>query len=634
MMQRRRKKLGEILIAQGLITNEQLVEALQVHKRTGVSLGTVLVKLGYITEDDLTSVLGTQIQLDQKKRIGEVLIDQGLISQEQLMAGLEEQKTSKLQLGKCLVKLGFLSDNKLVDVLSAQLDIQHVLLDNFNFNRGLIRLIPEDMAKRYKVIPLFEKDGVLTVAIADPTNLRTIDHLKFKTGREIEPVIATEKSITTAIERNYATDIEQMNELLGAVQVEDLDVVKHDEEEEESGAKLTDEEGAQIIKLVNLIITQAVNERASDIHIEPMERLVRLRYRVDGELEEKNPIPLQLRAQITSRLKIMAGMDIAEKRKPQDGHIQIRHQGREIDLRVSTFPVMTRTRGVNEKIVMRIIDKEAVQLTLDQLGFLPGMLGTFDELIKTSDGILLVTGPTGSGKSSTLYAALQRVNAHYSGTMNIVTMEDPVEYTLDGINQGQINVKAGFTFADGMRSILRQDPDIVMIGEMRDKETCEMAIQAALTGHLVFSTLHTNDSSSAFTRLLEMGIEPFLISSTIRGILAQRLGRKICQRCKEAYAPDQETLQHLGLKPGVKLYKGKGCHACNNTGYKGRCGIFELLVPDFEVKKMVLGHASADEIKAYLVKKGGFDTLRRDGLRKAVEGLTTIEQVIGVSQND
>jgi type IV pilus assembly protein PilB len=634
MMQRRRKKLGEILIAQGLITNEQLVEALQVHKRTGVSLGTVLVKLGYITEDDLTSVLGTQIQLDQKKRIGEVLIDQGLISQEQLMAGLEEQKTSKLQLGKCLVKLGFLSDNKLVDVLSAQLDIQHVLLDNFNFNRGLIRLIPEDMAKRYKVIPLFEKDGVLTVAIADPTNLRTIDHLKFKTGREIEPVIATEKSITTAIERNYATDIEQMNELLGAVQVEDLDVVKHDEEEEESGAKLTDEEGAQIIKLVNLIITQAVNERASDIHIEPMERLVRLRYRVDGELEEKNPIPLQLRAQITSRLKIMAGMDIAEKRKPQDGHIQIRHQGREIDLRVSTFPVMTRTRGVNEKIVMRIIDKEAVQLTLDQLGFLPGMLGTFDELIKTSDGILLVTGPTGSGKSSTLYAALQRVNAHYSGTMNIVTMEDPVEYTLDGINQGQINVKAGFTFADGMRSILRQDPDIVMIGEMRDKETCEMAIQAALTGHLVFSTLHTNDSSSAFTRLLEMGIEPFLISSTIRGILAQRLGRKICQRCKEAYAPDQETLQHLGLKPGVKLYKGKGCHACNNTGYKGRCGIFELLVPDFEVKKMVLGHASADEIKAYLVKKGGFDTLRRDGLRKAVEGITTIEQVIGVSQND
>jgi type IV pilus assembly protein PilB len=633
MMQRRRKKLGEILIAQGLITNEQLVEALQVHKRTGVSLGTVLVKLGYITDDDLTSVLGAQIQLDQKKRIGEVLIDQGLITEDQLQAGLEEQKQSKMVLGKCLVKLGYITDHKLVDVLSAQLDIQHVVLDNFNFNHTLVQLIPEDMAKRYTVIPLFEKDGVLTVAMADPTNLRTIDHLKFKTGRDIEPVIASEKSISSAIERNYSTGVEQMNELLGSVQIDDLDVVNHDEEEEEAG-KLTDEEGAQIIKLVNLIITQAVNERASDIHIEPMERLVRLRYRVDGELEEKNPIPLQLRAQIASRLKIMAGMDIAEKRKPQDGHIQIRHQGREIDLRVSTFPVMTRTRGVNEKIVMRIIDKDAIQLPLDQLGFLPGMLAQFDEIIKTSDGIVLVTGPTGSGKSSTLYAALQRINAYYSGTMNIVTMEDPVEYTLDGINQGQINAKAGFNFADGMRSILRQDPDIVMIGEMRDKETCEMAIQAALTGHLVFSTLHTNDSASAFTRLLEMGIEPFLISSTIRGILAQRLGRKICQKCKEPYLPVTEELQHLGLKPGVKLFKGKGCHACNNTGYKGRCGIFELLVPDFQVKKLVLEHASADEIKAYLIKKGGFESLRRDGLRKAVEGVTTVEQVLGVSQND
>ena len=408
MMQRRRKKLGEILIAQGMITNEQLVEALQVHKRTGVSLGTVMVKLGYLSEDELTSVLGAQIQLDQKKRIGEVLIDQGLITAEQLDAGLEEQKRSKLQLGKCLIKLGFISEDKLVDVLSAQLDIQHVVLDNFNFNRALVQLIPEDMARRYKVIPLFEKEGALTVAMADPTNLRTTDHIKFKTGKEIEPVIATEKSINAAIERNYSTGMEQMSELLGSVQVEDLDIVKKEEDEEE-GEKLTDEEGAQIVKLVNLIITQAVNDRASDIHIEPMERLVRLRYRIDGELVERNPIPLQLRAQITSRMKIMAGMDIAERRKPQDGHIQIRHQGREIDLRVSTFPVMTRARGVNEKIVMRIIDQEAVKLTLEQLGFLPAMMTQFDELIRTSDGIVLVTGPTGSGKSSTLYAALQRV---------------------------------------------------------------------------------------------------------------------------------------------------------------------------------------------------------------------------------
>jgi type IV pilus assembly protein PilB len=634
MMQRRRKKLGEILIAQGMITNEQLVEALQEHKRTGMSLGSVLVKLSYISEDELTSVLGAQIQLDQKKRIGEVLIDQGLITAEQLNSGLEEQKRSKMQLGKCLVKLGAISEDKLVAVLSAQLDIQHVVLDNFTFNRTLVQLIPEEMSKRYKVIPLFEKDGVLTVAMADPTNLRIIDHVKFKTGKEIEPVIATEKSIVAAIERNYSTGMEQMSELLGTVQVEDLDIVRREEEEEEEGEKLTDEEGRQIIKLVNLIITQAVNLRASDIHIEPMDRLVRLRYRIDGDLVEQNPVPLQIRAQITSRLKIMAGMDIAEKRKPQDGHIQIRHQGREIDFRVSTFPVMTRARGVNEKMVLRIIDKDAVQLSLEQLGFLPGMMATFDELIRTSDGILLVTGPTGSGKSSTLYAALQRINSYYSGSMNIVTMEDPVEYSLDGISQGQINTKAGFTFADGMRSILRQDPDIVMIGEMRDKETCEMAVQAALTGHLVFSTLHTNDSASAFTRLLDMGIEPYLITSTIRGILAQRLVRRLCQKCKAAYAPDPQALEQAGLKQGISLYKPKGCSFCSNNGYKGRSGIFELLVPDHQVRKMVIERSTSDDIKQYLLQKGNFDTLRKDGLRKVIDGITTLEQVLGATQND
>jgi type IV pilus assembly protein PilB len=634
MMQRRRKKLGEILISQGMITNENLVEALQVHKRTGVSLGSVLVKLGYISEDELTGVLGAQIQIDQKKRIGEVLIDQGLITQEQLNTGLDEQKRSKLQLGKCLVKLGYISEDKLVAVLSAQLDIQHVVLDNFNFTAALVQLIPEDMARRYKVIPLFEKDGVLTVAMADPTNLRTVDHIKFKTGKEIEPVIATEKSITSAIERNFSSGMEQMSELLGNVQVEDLDIVKTEAEEEEEGESLTDEEGKQIVKLVNLIITQAVNLRASDIHIEPMERVVRLRYRLDGELVEQNPIPLQIRAQITSRLKIMAGMDISEKRKPQDGHIQIRHQGREVDFRVSTFPVMTRSRGVNEKLVLRIIDKDAVQLTLDMLGFLPGMLATFDELIKTSDGIVLVTGPTGSGKSSTLYAALTRVNNFYSGSTNIVTMEDPVEYSLEGISQGQINVKAGFTFAEGMRSILRQDPDVIMVGEMRDKETCDMAVQAALTGHLVFSTLHTNDSPSAFTRLLDMGVEPFLISSTVRGILAQRLVRKLCQKCKEPYSPDPATLANAGLKPGITLYKPKGCSHCSNTGYKGRSGIFELLLPDLQVRKFIQQRSSADDIKQYLMQKGNFETLRRDGLRKVVDGITTLEQVLGATQND
>ena len=632
MMQRRRKKLGEILIAQGMITNEQLVEALQVHKRTGVSLGTVLVNLEYITDDDLKSVLGAQIQLEQRKRIGELLKDQGLISDDQLKQGLEEQKKTNSQLGKCLVDLGFISENNLVDMLSAQLDIQHVVLENFTFNKTLVNLIPEEMSRRYKAIALFEKDGVLTVAMADPTNLRTTDHIKFKTGKEIEPVIASEKSILAAIDKNYASDMDQMSELLGSVTVEDLDLVKHEEEDETEG--VTDEEGKQIVKLVNLIITQAVNENASDIHIEPMDSYVRLRYRIDGELEEKNPIPLPLRAQITSRLKIMAGMDIAEKRRPQDGHIEIRHQNRNIDFRVSTFPVMTRTRGVNEKMVLRIIDQQAHQLTLDQLGFLPHMLKQFDDIVRQSDGIVLVTGPTGSGKSSTLYAALGRVNTFYENKKNIVTMEDPVEFVLDGINQGQINVKAGFNFDDGMRSILRQDPDIVMVGEMRDKQTCEMAIQAALTGHMVYSTLHTNDSASAFTRMLDMGLEPFLICSTVRGVLAQRLVRRMCPKCKEPYHEDPEVLAKLGLKPDIVLFKGKGCHNCNNTGYKSRTGVYELLVPDSTVKKMVIERRTADDIKDYCVAKGGFDTLRKDGLRKCADGITTLEQVLGVSQND
>lgn len=630
-MQRRRKKLGEILLSQGLITEDQLQHALQEHKSSGISLGTVLVRLGYITEDDLSTFLGEQIQLNQRKRIGEVLVEQGLITEAQLEAGLLEQKKTNLQLGKCLVSLGYISEEKIIDVLSAQLDIPHVMLDNFTFSNKLLRDVPEEMVRKYKVIPLFENTGVITVAMADPTNLRTIDHLKFKTGKEIEPVIASERSIMAALDRIYSSGLEQMTDMLGEVESgDDIDFV----DEEDSGEMITDEEGTQVIKIVNLIISQAVNEGASDIHIEPMERYFRLRYRVDGELIEKNPIPLQMRAQIISRIKIMAGMDIAEKRKPQDGHFQIRHQGREIDLRVSTFPATTRNRGVSEKIVLRIIDQQGKMFTLDQLGFLPAVLQIFDGLIRKPDGIILVTGPTGSGKSSTLYAVLQRINAYYANKKNIVTMEDPIESVIDGINQGQINPKAGFTFAAGMRSILRQDPDIIMVGEMRDVETCEMAVQAALTGHLVFSTLHTNDSASAYTRLFDMGIEPYLIASTIRGILAQRLVRRICNRCRIEYEPEASLLQQTGLKPGVKMYRGKGCHICRNTGYQGRVGIYELLVPDQNIERMVIERTTSEDIKKYTLQRGNFDTLRRDGLRKVLSGITTLEQVLGATQDD
>ncbi|MDO5575467.1 MAG: ATPase, T2SS/T4P/T4SS family, partial [Fibrobacter sp.] len=568
MLEKRRKKLGEILIAQGLITQEQMLFALQEQKRTGMSFGRILVSLGYVKEEELSSVLGQEIHLDQRKRIGEVLIEQGLITEEQLNQGLEEQRKTGLRLGKCLTNLGFISETRLVDILSAQLDIQHVILENFVFSRNLLNVIPEEMARKYKVIPLFEKNGVITFAMADPTNLRTIDHLKFKTGKETDAVIATEKDILQAIDKNYSGGLDDMSQLLGAMsdQSGELDVVKVEEDSE----SLTDEEGAQVVKVVNLMINQAIVEGASDIHLEPMEKYLRLRYRIDGELKEKNPVPLQLRAQIISRLKIMSGMDIAEKRRPQDGRFQIRFQGREVDLRVSSYPAMTRNRGVNEKIVLRILDPYANNLTLGQLGLLPETLKTFDDIIHKPDGIILVTGPTGSGKSSTLYSALQRI---YDVSKNIVTMEDPVEFNLDGICQGQITPKSGFTFAEGMRSILRQDPDIIMIGEMRDLETCEMAIQAALTGHLVFSTLHTNDSSSAYTRLLDMGLEPYLITSTVIGIMAQRLVRKLCPKCKEPYDPEPELLKKLGIGKQLPFYKGKGCKNCNGTGFKGRVGL-------------------------------------------------------------
>ncbi len=607
------------------------MKGLQEHQRSGVSLGTVLVKLGFISEDELSGVLGQQIHLQQRKRIGEVLMEQGLISSDQLRMGLEEQKRTGARLGRCLINKGFITEEKLIDALSAQLDVQHVVLDNFTFNRQLLRTFPEEMLRRYKVVPLFEREGVITVAMADPTNLRTVDHLKFKSGKEIEPVIATEQAIVSSIERNLSDNLEEMTQLLGKTGHEELDVV--DQHEEESPT-LGDEEGAQVVKVVNLVVGQAVSERASDIHIEPMERYVRLRYRIDGELVEKNPIPLQMRAQIVSRIKIMAGMDIAERRKPQDGHFQIRHEGREVDLRVSTFPTMTRARGVNEKVVLRVIDQKANMMALEDLGFLPGTLELLDEAIKKPDGIVLVTGPTGSGKSSTLYACLRRLINYHAGKKNILTMEDPVEYNLDEISQGQVNPKAGYTFAEGMRAILRQDPDIIMVGEMRDLETCEMAIRAALTGHLVFSTLHTNDAASAFTRLVDMGVEPFLLSSTVVGVLAQRLVRRVCTRCREPFTPESELLQRLGMKPGLTFYKGKGCRQCNDTGYRGRTGIYEFLTPDEKVRRMVLQRASGDEIKHHMLQTGRFDTLRRDGLRKVLKGDTSIEQVLGATQND
>ena len=627
-VKRSKRKVGEILLAQGYINAAQLDHALEQHQTTGISLGTVLVKLGFIDEDTLNNVLGKQLEFSQRKRIGEILVDQGYITQKQLEEGLGQQKAMNLPLGKALIKLGFIEETKLLDVLAAQLDLQHINLENFKFNTNIIHLISEEMARSYKVIPLYETNGVLTVAMVDPTNLRSLDHIKFKTGKDVEPVIGTEAEILAAIGRAYTGEKERLSDLIGGD--EDTDLVLEGGEAEKEDEKLVgDEEGRQIIKIVNLIVSEAIRMGASDVHLEPQEKNMRIRYRVDGELIEQNPIPARLMIQIISRLKVLGGMDIAEKRKPLDGRAHIQYRGKEVDLRLSTFPILLRSRGVVEKMVIRIIDPNVEIQSIERIGFSASVYPVITKLIDLPDGILLTTGPTGSGKSSTLYAFIKQVS---SPTVNVVTMEDPVEKNIAGISQGQINNQAGFTFAAGMRAILRQDPDVIMLGEMRDKETSEMAIQAALTGHLVISTLHTNDAAGAFTRLLDMGVEPFLVTSCVKGVLAQRLVRKICEKCRQQVQLPDVVLENVGIRPGTPFYQGKGCNNCNSTGYRGRLALFELLVPDEHVHHMILERKSSEEIKMYAIRQLGMATLRRDGLEKALAGLTTIEQVVAVSQ--
>ncbi len=631
-VKRNKRKVGEILLAQGYINAQQLEHALEQHSHTGISLGTVLVKLGFIDEDTLNAVLGKQLELSYRKRIGEILVDQGYITAAQLQEGLSQQKAMNLPLGKALVKLGYIEETKLLDVLAAQLDLQHINLENFKFNQNITRMVSEEMARSYKVIPLYENNGVLTVAMVDPTNLRSLDHIKFKTGKDVEPVIGTEAEILAAIDRAYVGGKDTLSDLIGGDEDKDLvlDGASDKNLKEDDGAGMGgDEEGRQIIKIVNLIVSEAIRLGASDVHLEPQERNMRIRYRIDGELMEQNPIPARLMIQIISRLKVLGGMDIAEKRKPLDGRAHIQYKGKEVDLRLSTFPMLLRSRGVVEKMVIRIIDPNSEIATIDKIGFSKTVYPTICKLIELPDGILLTTGPTGSGKSSTLYAFIKQVA---SPSVNVVTMEDPVEKNIAGITQGQINNLAGFTFAAGMRAILRQDPDVIMLGEMRDKETSEMAIQAALTGHLVISTLHTNDAAGAFTRLLDMGVEPFLVTSCVKGVLAQRLCRKICEKCKQQVQVPDVVLEGIGIRPGTPFYQGKGCQACNNTGYRGRLALFELMVPDEHIHKMILERKSSEEIKMYAIRNLGMATLRRDGLEKALAGLTTIEQVVAVSQ--
>ena len=635
--------LGQLLVRVNLINEDQLRYAeeevkyqAQLGKR--VTLAQILIRAGMVKQEALTDILGVQMQSVTKKRIGEMLLDQGFITQEQLNEALEKQKTSGgKRLGRVLVDLKFIDEKKLTDILCCQFEVPYVKLDAIRLDEKVYEFLSEDQCRSNKITPLYvTKDSrqALVVAMADPTNVRLRDSIKFKVKRPVDVVMASEQDIKKTLDTLYANNgpaEESLAELIGdSKDGDELETVERGQGANDE-PELTDEEGRAVVKIVTTLIHEAIARHASDIHLEPQETFLKLRYRIDGDLQVMSPIPARLMPQILSRIKLLSKMDIAEKRKPLDGRFTVRYKGSEVDLRVSSFPISLRKRGVCEKIVMRILDPNSGQFPLKEMGFDARVLKQFIDAINAPNGIVLVTGPTGSGKSTTLYASIREI---LDSTINISTMEDPVELNIDGVNQGQINNAAGFTFAAGIRALLRQDPDVIMIGEMRDQETSTMAIEAALTGHLVFSTLHTNDAAGAFPRLLEMGLEPFLVSTAIKGVLAQRLVRRICKNCKEPVEISQELRDELHLSPDMQFYHGRGCEKCDGSGFKGRCGIYEFLVPNEAVRNLVIKRASGDEIKREAIKSCEMITLRMDGINKALQGHTTLEQAVGASTAD
>jgi len=564
-------------------------------------------------------------------RLGEILIKESLITSDQLRQALDHQKANGGRLGTCLMKLGFISEDEITGVLSRQYGVPSINLKFYEVDASVIKLIPQDTAVRYQIVPLSRVGSTLTIAMTDPTNVFAMDDIKFMTGFNVEPVVASETAIAEAISKFYG-EVESGEELdkvmkdLSAEDAADLELAAEEQETNLADLERAAEE-APIIKLVNLIMTDAVKRGASDIHVEPYEKEVRVRLRIDGILQAVMTPPLKLRDAITSRIKIMAKLDISEKRLPQDGRIMIKYRkdGRikDLDFRVSTIPTL-----YGEKIVMRLLDKENLRLDMTKLGFEQESLTKYERSILRPYGMVLVTGPTGSGKTNTLYSSIARLN---TAETNIMTAEDPVEFQLAGVNQVQMKDQIGLNFAAALRAFLRQDPNIILVGEIRDFETAEIAVKAALTGHLVLSTLHTNDAPSTISRLMNMGIEPFLVATSVNLICAQRLVRRICQNCKEALDVPVQALLDAGYSEEesatTKIYVGKGCGTCNKSGYKGRVGLYEVMEINDELRELILVGASALELKKKAIDQGML-TLRRSGLTKAAMGLTTIEEVV------
>jgi len=560
------------------------------------------------------------------KSLGKLLMDRGLITENQLQQALDEQRYTGKLLGRTLVELGFVREEDILKTLGMQAGIEFVDLPKMKISKEVLVKVSPTIVKIYKVMPIKFEDGTLTIAMSDPLNVNISDDLRFMLGYNIKGVIAKEDDITEAIHKYYGESGESINELLGEIE---KNVPAMPQEEEVTDAVVLQELASQppVVKLLNLILLQAVKDRASDIHFEPFEDKYMIRYRVDGILYDITNPPKNLALAVSSRIKVMSSLDIAERRLPQDGRIMISVEGKNIDLRVSTLPTV-----FGESVVLRVLDKDVVSLSLDQVGMSEDVKREVRRIANKPNGIMLATGPTGCGKTTTLYSCLREINKI---DYKIITTEDPVEYDIPGIIQVSIRPKINLNFATCLRHILRQDPDIIMVGEIRDTETAQIAIQASLTGHLVLSTLHTNDAPGAITRLINMGVEPFLITSTLEAVIAQRLIRVICKNCHERYYPDEKTIEEINLtKEELKnmvFYRGKGCSQCNKNGYKGRTGIYELLVITDSLKLLIMDRVQTSVLRE-AARKEGMSTLREDGLRKVRDGVTTIEEVVRETQ--
>lgn len=551
-----------------------------------------------------------------RKRLGDLLLEVGMITQEQLDAAIDFQKKTGEKLGNVITKLGYATEDDIIQVLEFQLGIPHVKLEKYNIEKLACSSIPENIARRYGLIPIKIDKGILTVAMSDPLNVFAIDDVRIYSGLEVQPVIANNATIVKAIDKYYGADkamkaVEEFKKEHSTLKINSEAIIDQSEDEVNN---------SPAVKAINSIIEQAIRSRASDIHIEPFQTYINIRYRIDGELSVIMRPDIDIMPAISARIKIIGGMNIAEKRLPQDGRISIEVDGREYDLRVSIIPTI-----YGEKIVIRIADKNAFILSKEELGFNDYEIDEFSNMLKNPHGIILVTGPTGSGKSTTLYSAINEINKQ---NINIVTVEDPVECIIDGVNQIQVNNKTGMTFATSLRSILRQDPDVIMIGEIRDTETAEIAVRAAITGHLVLSTIHTNDAPSSILRLIDMGIEPYMVSSALVGVIAQRLVRRVCPNCKHEYTATDEEMEILkldGEKP--ELYKGRGCPMCTFTGYRGRQGVYEVITVTRKLKEMINNRCSEGEIKDYSIKNGMY-TLRENLIKKVLAGETTVKELV------